>query len=177
MARRAPSTREAVGVIPVARRRTTRTGGEEVKALHRGVLIVTLFVVGAALAAAAVLRGSRPADPVLELRERLQMARLSADSCRTALEVEEAELHAYSAQLDSMRIRVREYEGLHPDGVPVDSYAPYMRAFDLYNDSAATWSERADTVRARLARCQDIVRAHNLLGDSLRRLIVERGSR
>lgn len=138
---------------------------------------MTLLVAGVAMAAAAVLRGSRPADPVTDLRERLQTLHQSADSCRTALTGDEADLHEYAAQLDSMRERVREYEGLHPDGVPVDSYAQYMRTFDQYNDSAATWDNRADTVRARLARCQDIVRTHNLLGDSLRRVIVERGSR
>jgi hypothetical protein len=119
------------------------------------------------------VRSSRARDPAALLADALGVLRAAAAACRSDLDVGTARLAVYDAQLDSLHGRVRAFEALDPRGVPADSYEVYLDAFHQYNDSAAGWSARADTLRARLASCRAVTERHNLLADSLRRLLIQ----
>lgn len=143
---------------------------EPMRRLHPIVWLVAALL--ALLLATDILRSRRRADEIAPLRENLRALRAAADSCRMALTGEEARLDAFDARLDSIRRRVRELESLDPRGVPADSYQTYLSAFDAYNDSVATWSGRADTLRSRWERCLAITEEHNELADSVRALLI-----
>jgi hypothetical protein len=137
-----------------------------------GLLALALLVSGAILA-----RRLRPDPPKTAdelLADSIGVLRTAAEDCRAALDEGTVRLHAYDAQLDSMRARVRAFEAMDARGVPADSYEVYLDAFEQYNDSAAGWTARTDTLRARLQRCRDVTESHNLLSDSLRRLLIQR---
>jgi hypothetical protein len=132
------------------------------------------------LAAAGVLSVTRLMQhptAIAILRDSLGVLRAAADSCTVQLVEQQAGLLDYSARLDSVRGRVRELESRDPRGVPVDSYQVYMGLFDAYNDSAAGWSDRVDTLHAVRDRCRDVTEAHNAVADSLRRLLADRARR
>lgn len=128
------------------------------------------------LAGAVILyqltRPARRVDPTATLRDTLHVLRSAADSCRSEIDESASRLQAFDARLDSLRSRVREYEAIDPRGVPADSYEVYLEAFDRYNESVPGWSERADTLRERWARCTDLTQTHNALADSLRQLLL-----
>jgi hypothetical protein len=119
----------------------------------------------------AIGRANRPPDLVGPLQDSLHVLRIGADSCRADLERGQTLLNEYDERLDSMRARVRRFESLDRRGVPADSYDVYLGAFDQYNDSVGGWSARTDTLRARLQRCRTITETHNVMADSLRRLL------
>ena len=104
------------------------------------------------------------------------MARLAVDSCRMNLSRAEADFRAYQDRVDSLRGRVRAYESLRPDGVPVDSFDAYMKSFGSYNDAVPAWKARADSLRGQWRHCRDLAVAHNQLADTLRNLLVEIGA-
>lgn len=135
-------------------------------------LILVLAVM--ALGIAQVARFMRPHDRLAEARDSLLALRVIADSCGAAVEQGEAALRDYGANVDSMRARVRAYEALDSRGVPQDSFAIYMEAFTAYNDSAAAFQPRADSLEAELERCRELTRQHNLMADSVRRLLARR---
>jgi hypothetical protein len=114
----------------------------------------------------------RPPDIVTPIREDLRVLRAAADSCKSALEADQLRFETFDDRLDSMRTRVRDLEAIDARGVPADSYSVYLGAFDRYNDSISGWTTRADTVRARWERCLAVTEEHNLLADSLRRILV-----
>jgi hypothetical protein len=122
------------------------------------------------------LRGLGPGDPHEALRDTIAELRTQADSCRIEVNGGAADLRAYDRRLDSMRERVRELEALDRRGVPADSYAIYMTAFTAYNDSAAAWPPLEQAVRDLDARCRAVAEHHNILTDSLRRLVLPAGS-
>lgn len=119
------------------------------------------------------IRNMRPSDPHAPLRDSIVALRAIADSCRVQVDEGIAELHAFNQTLDSLRTRVRDYEALDRRGVPIDSYRVYMDAFTMYNDSAAAWVGREDTVRAQDVRCRTIAEQHNRLADSLRSVLLD----
>jgi hypothetical protein len=131
------------------------------------VFAVLLLVAGVALV--RVGRALREPAAFTVLRDSVAVLRALADSCRAAVGEGESRLQAYHQRLDTMRARVRELEALHPRGVPADSYTVYMTAFVTYNDSAAGWQQRVDTLQAQLARCRALTATHNTAADSLRR--------
>jgi hypothetical protein len=137
-----------------------------------GTLLVLVLLGGVLLYRSLRPDPPRSADELLA--DTIRVLRVAAEACREELDLGEARLHAYDAQLDSLRGRVRGFEAMDPRGVPADSYAVYLEAFEQYNDSAAGWSARTDTLRARLERCRDVTAWHNQLADSLRRLLIER---
>lgn len=126
------------------------------------------------VAAAGVLTlGRTLAHPgaLAEMRSTVALLRSAADSCRLALEQQHGELLDYNERLGTMRDRVRDLEGLHPRGVPADSYRIYMELFASYNDSAGLWDARVVELRAELETCREMADAHNLALDSLRALL------
>jgi hypothetical protein len=136
----------------------------------RSWLIVAAIVVVIVVAFRGI-RGMRQSVPHAALRDTIAVLRAQSDSCRSIVDARAAALRAYDRRLDSMRARVREMEALDRRGVPVDSYTVYMSNFNAYNDSAAAWPPREDTVRALDARCRNITEQHNTLADSLRELV------
>ncbi|HSJ10952.1 MAG TPA: hypothetical protein VK928_13600 [Longimicrobiales bacterium] len=136
-----------------------------------------IVIVIAAAGVAQVARMMRPHDRLAEARDTLFALRASVDSCQVALDDGEAALVDWNRGVDSMRERVRAFEALDPRGVPQDSYTIYMRAFEAYNDSAASYAPRADTLQAQLERCRGLTRRHNLMADSVRRLLAARQRR
>jgi len=119
-----------------------------------------------------LVRSMRDPDPRIVLRDSIGVLRQAADSCMADVDRGAAGMRAWGRTLDSMRSRVRELEALDARGVPADSYRIYMEVFTAYNDSVGDWPEREDSVRARDARCRELVQHHNALTDSLRALLL-----
>jgi hypothetical protein len=135
-------------------------------------LVIVLLVLGY-----RGVRNMRPSDPHAPLHDSIAHLRVVADSCRFEVDAGVAGLREFNRTLDSLRTIVRDYEALDERGVPIDSYSVYMDAFTMYNDSAAAWSAREDTVRARDARCRVVVERHNTLADSLRVILTKAAAR
>ena len=135
----------------------------------RRMLLAAGVLAGAALLV-LVAGMIRRQQAVLGVRDELALLRTAVDSCQTALPAEASAFEAYGQRADSLRARVRALEAIDPRGVPADSYRVYLDAFERYNRSVDGWEPRADSLRARWARCRDLTERHNLLADSLRRL-------
>lgn len=134
-----------------------------------------VIVAAVAVAAFALLRVGRilrGSNAVTSLRDSVAVLRTAADSCRAELDAGQSRLRAYHDRLDTMRSRVRGFEALDPRGVPADSYRIYLQAFHLYNDSAAGWQARVDSLQTQLDSCRVVTDAHNTAADSLRALIL-----
>jgi chromosome segregation ATPase len=137
--------------------------------------IPALIILGAVLLAAggivSVSRMLQHPGPVEDARAELRQLRAEIDSCQAALDTSQAGLLAYNDQLDSLRGRVREMEALHPRGVPADSYAIYIETFRQYNDSVAGWEQQVETLQETRSDCVSFIAQHNMMLDSLRRLL------
>jgi hypothetical protein len=144
--------------------------------MKRSRLLLLLAIIGVLVTLGIITTARRLHSPNLiatATEARLQL-RVAADSCQQALAERQAALHAFRAGLDSMRGRVTELESLDPRGVPVDSYPVYMQAYEQYNETAGTWDGRVTELQDELARCREIVQAHNEATDTLRRLLDQR---
>jgi enamine deaminase RidA (YjgF/YER057c/UK114 family) len=142
------------------------------------------FLVAAAVAAVVAVAGLislartlRQPGAIAQQREAVQELRAAVDSCHISLADQQEDLLAYNAYLDSVRGRVRGMEGLHPRGVPADSYQVYMQEFRRYNDSAAVWDARVEELKAERAACAATTAAHNMALDSLRQLLMQQRRR
>jgi hypothetical protein len=140
---------------------------------RRIILIGAAILVVAAVGLVSVARTLRQPTAIAVMREQLQELRAATDSCHASLANRQRALLAYNERLDSMRVRVREMEGLHPRGVPADSYPAYMQVFESYNDSAAAWEGRVAELQAERDECAAVTAAHNEAADSLRDLLLE----
>lgn len=129
----------------------------------------------AGLAAWSVFGPPSLRERAVGVRDSLRALRARVDSCRMALANEEAFFRRYDRRVDSLRTRIREYESLDPRGVPQDSFEAYMDAFEDYNEAVPGWEARAESLRVHSRACRRRVRAHNVLTDSLRGLLVEMG--
>jgi hypothetical protein len=116
-----------------------------------------------------------PQQRLRVLRQELAGLRTAADSCRSALEREEARLQASDARFDSLRNLIDYYEGLDPRGVPADSYEVYLDAFNTYNESIPERAAAGDTLRAHWEICRAMTSRHNAIADSARALAEELG--
>ncbi len=103
------------------------------------------------------------------------MLRAAADSCRAALESEEAQLLASNARLDSLKRVIDYYEALDPRGVPADSYEIYLETFNSYNSGVPVQTAAADSLQLHWQACRAITEQHNALADSARRFAEEHG--
>lgn len=116
-----------------------------------------------------------PRERLRALRQEVAQLRTAADSCRSALEVEEAALLAASARLDSLRQVVRYYEGLDSRGVPADSYEVYLDVFNAFNRGVPIQEAAGDTLQVHWRACLAITEQHNALADSARAIAEEAG--
>lgn len=145
--------------------------------LPRGVVIMLVVSV----LAAAFIFASDYIIPVSAeerlrvIRPELAGLRHAADSCLAAIRQEEESLLASDARLDSLRRRIAYYEGLHPRGVPADSYEAYLEVFERYNEGIPQQSAASDSLQANWLACTRIVERHNAMADSARALAEEAG--
>lgn len=145
--------------------RVGKRGGRRVSWLVAGLMLLGV------LSLHRMARPPRPPDVTAPLRDTVLVLRTAAEACRAELDEGAAGFETFDTRLDSLNERIRELEAMDPRGVPADSYRVYLEAFDQYNDSIPGWSARADTLRARWARCTEVTRSYNALADSLRRLM------
>jgi hypothetical protein len=133
---------------------------------------LTMFTISAVIFVAIVivdlLTPVPPRERLRVLRQEVAELRAAADSCRYALEVEEAGLLTASARLDSLRHVIEYYEGLDPRGVPADSYEVYLDVFNTYNSGVPVQEAAGDTLRGHWQACLEITERHNALADSAR---------
>lgn len=122
-----------------------------------------------------LIRPPSPEARLEALRGDLREARAAADSCRAALDREEASLLAGDARLDSLRTEIERYESLDPRGVPAAEYDAYIAAFDAYNASIPDRKNAAARLQANWVRCRAITETHNEMADSARDFAVEAG--
>lgn len=149
-------------------------GGEWTKGGPRfwlGVLAVCVGIVVAVWLVASLFDRSDERERIETLREELRESRVAVDSCRQAVSREELAFQEYDRAVDSLRRRVEDYESMDPGGVPADSYPAYMETFDRYNRAIPDWTARADTLQAHWSTCRERIREHNVVADSLRRLL------
>ena len=132
---------------------------------HKAIL--TMFAV---IVIVDLLTPIPPRERLRALRQEVAQLRAAADSCRSALEVEEAALVTDNARLDSLRQVVRHYEGLDPRGVPADSYEVYLDVFNTFNRGVPIQEAAGDTLRAHWQACLAIT-----LADSARAIAEEAG--
>jgi hypothetical protein len=137
-----------------------------------------------ALAVVASLAGSiwtlvdrnRTRQEIVDLRDRVARARISADSCTNTLAYDQMLFQRFDHVVDSLRGEVRALEELDPRGVPEERYDEYMERFQGYNDSVAAWERRADGLRASDAACRALIERHNGLSDSVRGVLEQMGA-
>lgn len=138
-----------------------------------GVFVACVGIVAGVWLVTSLFDESEAVRRVETLREELRERRAAVDSCRLAVSQEEMGFEEYDRRVDSLRRRVEGLESLTPGGVPADSYPRYMDAFEAYNRAVPDWSARADTLQAHWRACREVVREHNVLADSLRRVVEE----
>lgn len=140
---------------------------------------LVMFTISAVLFAVIViidlLTPIPPRERLRVLRQDVSVLRSAADSCRAALESEEAQLLAGNARLDSLKSVIDYYEALDPRGVPADSYEIYLETFNTYNSSVPGQTAAADSLQSHWKACRAITEEHNALADSARRLAEEHG--
>ena len=131
--------------------------------------LLGLAVVGSLAASIwTLVERSRERQEILDLRDRVARARISADSCTNVLAYDQMLFRQFDQVVDSLRGEVRALEELDPRGVPEERYDEYMARFEGYNDSVAAWERRADELRASDATCRTLIQVHNALSDSVR---------
>jgi len=131
----------------------------------------TLLVVGTR----RLVETQRTTALVNRMREDLYRARATADRCRSSLVTSESSLLALTATIDSMRARVDSFEALGGGQVPGERYEEYLAVFDSYNDSVSSWEARSERLRTAEASCRAVIEGHNLLSDSIQRVLQDAG--
>ena len=120
----------------------------------------------------------RPIPPEVRmqaLRHQVSELRAAADSCRSALEDEEARLRDSDARFDSLKSQIEYYEGLVPRGVPADSYDVYIEIFNDYNEGIPEREAAGERLEVNWEACRAITERHNQIADSAHALATELG--
>lgn len=133
------------------------------------VLAALVVLVSAGLAGGTILERNREIREMELLRQRLQQARFSVDSCRVSLAQEEQDFRRFDARVDSLRSEMEGFEDPALGGVPQDEYEEYLEVFDAYNEAIPAWEARADSLQTSEDICRALVERHNALSDSIRR--------
>lgn len=140
-----------------------------------GRLVASVAVVAATSLLLVVARylGSPDEAALLvgEVRDEIVATRDSVETCTAAVAAEEARFRAHDRHVESLREVVRSFESADGERVPANQYGGYLTAFDSYNEAVREWHERADSLRARSDGCRALAEHHNVLVDSLQRLV------
>ena len=137
---------------------------------HVRFMLVAAGLITAGAILSVARRPPTPRQLFFRLRPELQLARQAADGCRVALRAEEDRFRALRLRTESVKSRIGFLEGLDRRGVPADSYRIYLEAIDSFNAAVPGWSAATDSIAAHRSACEDLVRSHNELADSARRL-------
>lgn len=139
--------------------------------------LLALAVVGSLAAGIwTLVDRNRNRREMLDLRDRVARARISADSCTNVLAYDQMLFHRFDQVVDSLGGEVHALEELDPRGVPEERYDEYMERFRGYNDSVAAWERRARALRTSDAACRTLIEAHNALSDSVREVFQEKSA-
>lgn len=128
----------------------------------------------------AWLQNQRTLQSIEALRSEVLEARVAADRCASDLSLAESVFRQKNAEVDSLRREVDAAERPLPGGgrgVDAEGYDDYLATFDRYNAAVGEWERQADEIREREGACRELVESHNLLADSLRRVLEENGIR
>lgn len=141
--------------------------------LGLGLLVVLVYLF---FGVRAHLRNQQTLESIEALRGRVVAARSAVDACNLELAHAETVLRETDALADSLRRAVEAAEEPRADGsrgVDARIYDDYMATFERYNATVAEWESQASEIRAAENECADLIRRHNLIADSLRRLLKE----
>ena len=141
----------------------------------RWVLLVVLLTLPVMVVRAVSARRTNPNEQLEPLRQSLHSLRTQLDSCRVDASDEEEAFRLHSDAADSLGARLRDLEGLHPEGVPADSYPVYLDVFREYNDAVSGWDAKAENAQQAWQECRELTEEHNRLADSLRLRLVDLG--
>ena len=139
---------------------------------------ILLAAVYAVLGFRAWLGNQRTLDAIESIRGDVMAARAEADRCASDLALAESVFRQKNAEVDSLRRAVDAAEEPLPGGgrgVAAEGYDDYLVTFDRYNAAVGEWEEQAEEIREREGACRELVERHNLLADSLRRVLEENG--
>jgi uncharacterized protein YjiS (DUF1127 family) len=142
-------------------------------------LRIALILTGIGLAVGAVeigvgMVGRRRTRQELEaLSATVHDARAAAEACQSELADAHRRFERFDTLVDSLHGRVTGMEG--PRGVPQARYDEYMKLFNAYNDSVASWHLKADSLKDREATCDQLAEHHNVLLDSLKHRLADAG--
>ena len=131
-------------------------------------LAALVLLVSAGLAGGTILERNRQIREMELLRQRLQQARFSVDSCRVFPAQEEQSFRRFDARVDSLRREMEAFEDPSLGGVPQNEYEEYLEVFEAYNQAIPAWEARADSLKASEDICRTLVERHNVLSDSIR---------
>lgn len=141
-------------------------------------LFLLLAAVYTALGVRAWLRNQRTLAYIEDLRGEVMAARTAADGCASELALAESVFRQQDAEVDSLRRVVESAEAPLPGGgrgVDAREYDAYLESFDEYNAAVGEWEAQVEGIRTREGECRTLVERHNLLTDSLRRVLEENG--
>ncbi len=117
-------------------------------------------------------------DEVESLRGVMLEARAGVDACFVERDRAQSMFDQTDRVVDSLRADVDDIEIALPEGgrgVKQERYPAYLGIVEIYNLSVREWEAAADSLQAVDARCRPLVEAHNLLVDSLTRILEAEG--
>lgn len=105
-------------------------------------------------------------------------ARAGVDACFVERDRAQSIFNQTDRVVDSLRTVVEDAEIPLPQGgrgVEEARYPEYLGTIEVYNLSVREWTAAADSLQAIDARCRPLVETHNLLVDSLTRILEAEG--
>jgi hypothetical protein len=140
-----------------------------------GVAVLVVAVAAASAWNDRRLARDSPLTRAEQVRDQVRSMQSEADTCLELLAVSESRFRAQERETGELQERVRRLEGLHPEGVPADSYEVYLATVERFNAAVEGWETRGGILEDRQRECRTLVEARNVLADSLRGLLVDMG--
>lgn len=109
------------------------------------------------------------------VRDQVRSIQSEADTCLELLAVSESRFRDQERRTGELQERIGRLEGMHPEGVPADSYEVYLATVERFNAAIEGWETRGGILEDRQRECRALLEARNVLADSLRGLLVDMG--
>ncbi len=138
-----------------------------------GVFLLVMVVSASTLE--RIARENSPITVAQGLRNDLVSRRGSIDACLTIRGQWEIQFQMLTRETELLREALDSLEALDPRGVPEELYEAYMSDVEAFNESIPQWERQADGLRTLSARCDSLVRDHNVRADSLQEFLVSEG--
>lgn len=141
-----------------------------------GLIAVVVVVLG--FGVRAYIETQAKIDEVESLRAVMLEARAGVDACFVERDRAQSIFNQTDRVVDSLRTVVEDAEIPLPQGgrgVEEARYPEYLGTIEVYNLSVREWEAAADSLKAIDARCRPMVESHNLLVDSLTRILEAEG--